>query len=664
MAVRKSASATTKEKLMSNPTNMKVIDPSTDPTESSGAASAHQPDVSRRDLVASILGAAAAGAALPELSACLANSDESAYSEEEFGTLIKAFIPGTSVRWVVRWVNRYDIVASNSLRVIKGSGTATGRNVAIARGRASVGDGGQGVFIWHHGVTTGHDGATIIVPDSPNNTGRWIRLYERALNVKWFGAKGDGIADDSASIQAAINATPSGSGSVYLPGGTYRIGSPLLITDDGSSNGKRAIQLFGSGARGGGSIVTYLLWSNPASLEPMLKLYSSYCVIEGIHFLVAEGSHTVAGIDVDKNPTGAIYWGSHTLKNLQFTGNVGSGALMDYGLRISHTAVSNVENLIVDTCNFHSQSAACVKIGFSYNAKHHVFKSCGFGQSPIGIEQLNGSFQCHDCDFSHLSDSALVINVPLDNTIIQNSQSEGCNRLLRTVATRFASPVVFISGRFDITSMNADGRFIYCPMGGPLTIIGCAFESYVAPGAADFRIAVGHAWSSSEGTTFISIGNTFPNTTPYELLPGTKCHFYSLGNMMAAVDTKMIPDLIGNGVWDPNQGGGLRLGQALSLPARVITAAATLGVADCVVQVNASSGAFTLQLPTASVGSGTDGRMYIVKKIDGSGNTVTVQAAAGNTLEAPATSYQLTTMNKYISIVSTGQGNWMIVGAN
>src|SRR5260370_11207913 len=44
------------------------------------------------------------------------------------------------------------------------------------------------------------------------------------LSVKDFGAKGDGLADDTAAIQATINvASAGGGGTVFFPPGTYLI---------------------------------------------------------------------------------------------------------------------------------------------------------------------------------------------------------------------------------------------------------------------------------------------------------------------------------------------------------------------------------------------------------------------------------------------------------
>ena len=47
------------------------------------------------------------------------------------------------------------------------------------------------------------------------------------LNVKDFGAQGDGVTDDTAAIQAALNAFPNGGRIIYLPNGTYRISDTL-----------------------------------------------------------------------------------------------------------------------------------------------------------------------------------------------------------------------------------------------------------------------------------------------------------------------------------------------------------------------------------------------------------------------------------------------------
>ena len=57
------------------------------------------------------------------------------------------------------------------------------------------------------------------------------------INVKDFGAKGDGKTDDTKSIQTAIN-NQSAREILYFPQGTYMISSPLLY-DGGNGLAKR-----------------------------------------------------------------------------------------------------------------------------------------------------------------------------------------------------------------------------------------------------------------------------------------------------------------------------------------------------------------------------------------------------------------------------------------
>lgn len=53
------------------------------------------------------------------------------------------------------------------------------------------------------------------------------------INVKDFGAKGDGVTDDSSSINSAITSTNGGT--IYFPDGDYKITSPIVISSYGTT---------------------------------------------------------------------------------------------------------------------------------------------------------------------------------------------------------------------------------------------------------------------------------------------------------------------------------------------------------------------------------------------------------------------------------------------
>lgn len=82
------------------------------------------------------------------------------------------------------------------------------------------------------------------VTDATKNPhGAFTEFAHRAVNVKWFGAVGDGVTDDTQALQAALASLGNSGGLVFVPAGTYLfnetlvIGSGQTVMGVGSSNG-------------------------------------------------------------------------------------------------------------------------------------------------------------------------------------------------------------------------------------------------------------------------------------------------------------------------------------------------------------------------------------------------------------------------------------------
>lgn len=79
-------------------------------------------------------------------------------------------------------------------------------------------------------VTTGAAVGSVLGSDASGNA-TWGFPTADWINVKWWGAKGDGSTDDATAIQNAINAAHAGQ-VVYFPAGTYIVGTTLTLASN------------------------------------------------------------------------------------------------------------------------------------------------------------------------------------------------------------------------------------------------------------------------------------------------------------------------------------------------------------------------------------------------------------------------------------------------
>lgn len=80
-----------------------------------------------------------------------------------------------------------------------------------------------GTFIWNSTGTA--NGGTVFA----GTTGYWNRQYSGSVNVKWFGAKGDGITDDTVTLQSVLNSFDN----IFIPNtsNTYKVTRLVFKSD-------------------------------------------------------------------------------------------------------------------------------------------------------------------------------------------------------------------------------------------------------------------------------------------------------------------------------------------------------------------------------------------------------------------------------------------------
>jgi hypothetical protein len=181
--------------------------------------SAAPPDLSKRAWLARAAGLGVAIGATTLAAGCL---DAETAAPEDLADDELALTGST-----VGWADAIGTAASPlDLRTL----TAGSYGIVIARGFHAAGDGGGGRFHWTTDTTTPDDGGRVIVPAAGPRTGCWKRLDGGPVDVRWYGARGNGAGNDQPAIQLAINAVAAaGGGVVYVPPGRYRTTAPIAL---------------------------------------------------------------------------------------------------------------------------------------------------------------------------------------------------------------------------------------------------------------------------------------------------------------------------------------------------------------------------------------------------------------------------------------------------
>lgn len=307
-----------------------------------------------------------------------------------------------------------------------------------------------GFFYYDATDTTSTDnGGTIIVS---SNGKRWKRLFDGAVNVKWFGAKGNGSDDDTLKVKAAIDHVKvlSGGGSVYFPSGDYSVTE--IDLSNSVSDYTRVLRIFGDGPH-----VTKITL-NTAGIgidcigRPQIQLDN---------FMVTSGaSSPTVGILFARSSTASSIMFS-TIKNVHVEGNFSLACVASIACEsfaIFDTYVNNTNDaggLGWFTGNGPSgrkQDAAGAYVNFTVSSSKGIIQT-----------SANTSISFYRCNFLCYGDNG----TPLSIDSSANASFYGCEFIPTTSG---AKQCVLIS---DVYAT---------PFNGPVNFNGCLFESQYSHG--------------------------------------------------------------------------------------------------------------------------------------------------------------------------------------
>lgn len=92
-------------------------------------------------------------------------------------------------------------------------------------------------------INTRLDGVDATVATKASNSDMLARFARRSYSPEEFGAVGNGVANDTAALQAAVDASAKGGTVVFAPGVTYRLDGPIIIPTDTTIEGNGATLL-------------------------------------------------------------------------------------------------------------------------------------------------------------------------------------------------------------------------------------------------------------------------------------------------------------------------------------------------------------------------------------------------------------------------------------
>lgn len=448
--------------------------------------------------------------------------------------------------------------------------------------------------------------------------------YETWLNVLDYGVTGNGGTDDTAAIQAVINAVPSTGGAVYFPAGTYRLSSALTL--------KSNLTLLGAGQN------ATILQQTSTTAAGLAGVDVNTLTIERLQ-IQGPGSGSGAGISITRSSQANSRYISMRDAYVRLFG--GDGIAISNPIVSSFSRV-NCENNGRYGWYFYGVVAGAAGTSVSFQSCYaNTNTSTGFNLYNLVYTQLSGC-----------ASQGQPTNYLLDTC--QSVSLSGCgSESMTSGGTGFK-----ITGGFCNTLTSC---WDYLNKGKSFWITGSSYANNLL-GIVENSPQAGATASLQVDTGCAGINlHTISNTTALSLATGTT-NILNDGSGGQTIHGYAYFD--GSG-FEANTPAlfdkAVTLGAAVTNTVATYTGSHTLDATNYQALVSAASGAATITLPTAV---GIAGRKYRIQRTDTTyANAVTVNTTSSQTINGATTYTALFVQYAFVEVISDG-ANWKIIDAS
>jgi hypothetical protein len=373
-------------------------------------------------------------------------------------------------------------------------------------------------------ATTSAQGAVVLAPDAGTTAGQAVQASDTRLpiNAQTFGAVGNGVADDTAALQAAIDAVGAVKGVLVIPPGLYRVTDTLKVlgltgfTIEGPGSGFTTAHGFGLNA---------LQWDGPSD-RPMFSIENSQRVVFRDLQIIAKAGKTLYAAFLSRTtsrPVGAYGASENTWKEVSIFGSASAPVL--FGFRFTLETFDgftggdgNNDLSTFDHVRVQGGSAmtAAWELQGLQTVGHH-FYGCDCRQAKYCVDETedqtlpttggHGAFSWYGGFSTTMSVADFMLGYNVEPTLISGHHSEHSARLLKTWGGfTYATPITLENVFFasDDTQIAADKKAVIFDQPGPLKVYGGSFNAGAALSPVKIELI-------STGTTPVAavIENTF-----------------------------------------------------------------------------------------------------------------------------------------------------------